>query len=139
MTFADITIVPVSAARKVAYLAFSRRMADIYRAHGATRIIDYWQADGFVNQASFHADGVAYGEGELADFARIAGALESESVVVTITEWPSREARDRGTAAATSDPRVLATLDEEPVFDGSRLIATSFEVVLSVDKMDEFQ
>lgn len=132
MTFADITIVPVSGERKVAYLAFSRRMADVYREHGATRIIDYWQAEGPVNQADFHADGVAYGEGELSDFARIAGSLESESVVVTITEWPSRDARDRGTAAATSDPRVVATLDEDPVFDGSRLIATSFEVVMDL-------
>ena len=132
MTFADITIVPVAGERKVAYLAFSRRMADIYREHGATRIIDYWQAEGPVSQASFHADGVAYGEGELSDFASIAGAFESESVVVTITEWPSRDARDRGTAAATSDPRVLATLDEDPVFDGSRIIATSFEVVMDL-------
>lgn len=129
MTFADITIVPVSSDRKDAYLAFSRRMADIYREHGATRIVDFWQREGPVNQADFHADGVAYDEGQLSDFARMAGASKSESVVVTITEWPSRDARDRGAVAVTSDPRVLATLDEDPVFDGGRLIATSFEVM----------
>ncbi len=129
MTFADITIFPVSSDRKVAYAAFSRRMADVYREHGATRISDYWQTEGPTNHADFHADGVAYDEGQLSDLARMAGASESESVVVTITEWPSREARDRGTAAATSDPRVLATLDEDPVFDRGRLIATSFEAM----------
>lgn len=52
---------------------------------------------------------------------------------MTITEWPSCEVRDRGTVAATKGPRVLATLDEEPVFDGSRLIAECFETLPSDD------
>ena len=39
---------------------------------------------------------------------------------------------DRGTAAATTDPRVLATLDEDPVFDGRRLIAASFEIAMDL-------
>ena len=132
MTFADITIVPVADARRAAYLTFSRRMAEVYREHGATRIVDFWQADGPVSPADFHAEGLAYADGQLLDLARIAGASASESVVVTITEWPSREARDRGAAAATSDPRVLATLDEEPIFDGGRLIASSFQVVMDL-------
>ncbi|MFD6416219.1 hypothetical protein [Streptomyces sp. NPDC060194] len=53
-----------------------------------------------------------------------------EAVVVTVTERPWQEARDRGTAAATRDPRVGATVDEEPVFDGRRLIAGRLETVL---------
>jgi len=132
MTFADITIVPVPRDRKVGYLEFSRRMAEVYREHGATRVVDYWQAGGPADQGDFHADGVSYEPGELRGLAGIASASESEAVVVTITEWPSRSARDRGTAAATADPRVLATLDEEPVFDGGRLIGESFELAMSV-------
>ncbi|MEU5655664.1 DUF1428 family protein [Streptomyces sp. NPDC047737] len=128
MTFADITIVPVPSDRKAAYLAFSRRMADVYREHGATRITDYWQAGVPAGQDDFHADGVTYGPGELRGLASVMGASRLESVVVSVTEWPSREVRDRGNAAATKDPRVLATLDEEPVFDGRRLVAESFEI-----------
>lgn len=49
---------------------------------------------------------------------------------MSVTEWPSAEARERGTAAATADPRVQATLDEAPVFDGSRLLGDSFRVAM---------
>ncbi|MFI6530550.1 DUF1428 domain-containing protein [Streptomyces uncialis] len=132
MTFADITIVPVPSDRKAVYLAFSRRMADIYREYGATRIVDYWQTGDPVSQDDFHADGLSYGPGELRGLASVAGASALESAVVTITEWPSKAVRDRGTAAATRDPRVLATLDEDPVFDGRRLVAGSFEVAMSL-------
>lgn len=60
MTFADITITPVPHAKKEDYFEFSRRMAAVYRDHGATRIVDYWQADGAANQSDFHADGTSY-------------------------------------------------------------------------------
>ena len=132
MTFADITIVPVSSDRKDAYLAFAQRMASVYREHGATKIVEYWQASDPVNQDEFHADGVIYDSDELQAFATLVGAAPSESVVVSITEWPSKDARDRGTAAATKDPRVFAALDEDPIFDGSRLIAASFETAMSL-------
>ncbi len=129
MAFADITIVPVSSKRKDDYLEFSRRMAAVYRDHGASSVVDYWQADGTADQQEFHAAGADYEPGQLTGLASAAAAAPGESVVVTVTQWPSREARDRGNAAATKDPRVLATLDEEPVFDGRRLIAESFEVL----------
>ncbi|WP_194421035.1 DUF1428 domain-containing protein [Microbacterium abyssi] len=128
MTFADISIVPVLSDRKAAYLAFSERVADVYREHGATKITDYWQAGSAADQNDFHADGTSYAPGELRGLAAVAGASDSESVVVSITEWPSKEARDRGNAAAMKDPRVLATLDEEPIFDGGRVIGESFHI-----------
>ena len=131
MAFADITVVPVATAHKDAYVAFSRRMAEVYRDHGATRVLDCWQDSQESRQADFHADGVEYGAG-LPDLASAAGAAHGESVVVTITEWPSRAARDRGVAAATRDPRVLATLDEEPGFDGGRLLADIFEITMDL-------
>lgn len=132
MTYADITIVTVSSDRRAVYLAFSRRMADVYREHGATRVVDYWQAGDPISQADFHADGLTHDEGELPNFAGVMGASDSESVVVTVVGWPSRDARDLGTAAATADPRVLATLDEDPVFDGRRVMATSFEIAMDL-------
>ncbi|MEV7952265.1 DUF1428 family protein [Streptomyces rubiginosohelvolus] len=127
----DITIVPVLNDRKAIYLEFSRRMAAIYREHGAARIVDYWQSGPSASQDDFHADGASYSPGELRGIASVVGASDRESVVVTITEWPSKGIRDRGVAAATKDERVRATLDEDPVFDGRRLVAESFEVALS--------
>lgn len=132
MTFIDITAVPVSADRKAVYIEFSRRMSAVYLDHGATRVTDYWQVPDQTDQGSFHGDGLAYGEGTLRDLPAVVGASASEALVVTVTEWPSRRRRDTGTAAVTSDPRVVATLDETPVFDGSRLVASCFETTMDV-------
>src|SRR5689334_8602044 len=111
MVIADITVVPVSTERKAAYLDFSKRMAEVYRDHGAISVVDYWQSSESADPADFHADGASYESGELKGIADLARANAGESVVVTVTTWPSREARDRGTAAVTSDPRVLETID----------------------------
>lgn len=133
MAIADITIVPVPTEGKAAYLDFSKRMAEVYRDHGAISVVDYWQSSGPVDQTDFHAEGASYEEGQLRSIADLLGARAGgESVVVTVTTWPSREDRDRGAAAATRDPRVLATLDEDPVFDGAGVIADSFEIAMSV-------
>ncbi len=50
--------------------------------------------------------------------------------------WPSCEVRYRGTAAAARDSRVLATLGEELVFDGARVIGDSIEVAISFQRED---
>lgn len=136
MVIADITIVPVSTERRVAYLDFSKRMAEVYRDHGAISVVDYWQSSESADPADFHADGASYEPGELKSIADLAGANAGESVVVTVMTWPSREVRDRGTAAATRDARVLETLDEEPVFDGGLVIGDSFEIAMSVQRDD---
>ncbi|MEV7610947.1 DUF1428 family protein [Microbacterium sp. NPDC089320] len=136
MTFADITIVPVPTERKAAYLDFSARMAAVYRDHGAISVVDYWQSGGAADQSDFHADDTSYEPDELRNLTDVIGADAAESVVVTVTTWPSREVRDAGTAAVTRDPRVLATLDEEPVFDGARVIGESFEIAMSDPRGD---
>lgn len=132
MTFVDITAVPVFADRRAAYIAFSQRMAEVYRDHGATRITDYWQVSDPADQDDFHAAGVSYDEGQLTDLAAAVGVSDSERLVVTVTEWPSQEIRDAGTEAATWDPRVLATVHEDAVFDGSRIVANSFNVTMDL-------
>lgn len=134
MVVVDITVVPVPTERKAAYLDFSRRMADVYRDHGAISVVDYWQSGAAADQSDFHADATSYEPGELKSFTELAGAKAEESIVVTVTTWPSPEARDRGTAEVTRDARVLATLDEELVFDGGRVVGDSFEIAMTVQQ-----
>lgn len=129
MTFNDITIVPVRKDQKAAYLEFSARIAAIYREYGALRVVDCWQTED-ASDEDFHAAAAMenYAPGELPNMRKLAGASDGETVVVSFTEWPSREVRDRGVKAVATDPRIQATMDEEPVFDGRRLIAGGFEV-----------
>ena len=133
MIFADIYITPVQADRKAAYLEFSKKVAAVYREHGALRVVDCWQAEDEGDQADFHAAGAReeYATGApLPDFRRAAGARPGETVVVSWVEWPSREARDKGLAAATADPRIQPRPGEEAIFDGRRLIAGGFSMEL---------
>jgi uncharacterized protein YbaA (DUF1428 family) len=134
MTFRDITIVPVRADRKAAYLEFSARIAAIYREYGAVRIVDCWQVEAASDGADFHAaDAMAtYDPEALPDMRRLAGAREGETVVVSFTEWPSREVRDRAVKAIAVDARIQATMHEDPIFDGGRLIAGGFDVELDL-------
>lgn len=134
MTFSDITIVPVRTDRKAAYLGFSARIAAIYREYGALRIVDCWQSREGSDAADFHAADAmeSYAPNDLPDIRRLAGARDGEEVVVSITEWPSREVRDRAVKAVVADPRIQATVNEEPLFDGRRLIAAGFDVELDV-------
>jgi uncharacterized protein YbaA (DUF1428 family) len=130
MTFNDITIVPVRTDRKALYLAFSARIAEIYREYGAIRVVDCWQSEEASDDADFHASDAMedYAPGELPSLRKLAGADDGETVVISITEWPSKEVRDRGVKAVVVDPRIRATMDEEPVFEGRRLIAAGFDV-----------
>lgn len=132
MTFADITIVPVATEKKKAYLEFSKRIAEIYREHGALRVIDFWQDAS--DDADFHAaDAMAnYELGSLPNFRNLAGADEGQTVVVSVIEWPSREVRDLGVKAVSVDPRIQATVHQDPLFDGSQLIAGGFNVELDL-------
>ena len=134
MPFCDITIVPVPADRKGAYLRFAERMAKIYREFGASRVTDFWQDDQASADENFHAEDAmaTYANENLPKFRKLAGAVASETVVVSITEWPSREARDRGIKAVVSDPRIQATMTEEPIFDGGKVIAGGFTVELDI-------
>ncbi|MBL3704570.1 DUF1428 family protein [Sulfitobacter sp. BDSS02] len=134
MPFCDITIVPVAADRKEAYLRFAERMAKIYREFGASRVTDFWQDAEASADENFHAkDAMAtYANQNLPKFRKLAGAADGETVVVSITEWPDREARDRGIEAVVSDPRIQATMTEEPIFDGGKLIAGGFTVELDI-------
>ncbi|MNR54178.1 hypothetical protein D3C85_1743220 [compost metagenome] len=43
--------------------------------------------------------------------------------------WPSREARDKGMAAAMADERLKEGMDPMP-FDGQRMIFGGFEVIV---------
>lgn len=80
MMFNDITIVPVRTDRKAAYLAFSARIAEIYREYGAVRVVDCWQSKD-ANDADFHASDAMenYAAGELPDMRKLAGADEGET------------------------------------------------------------
>ncbi len=137
MTFIDGYLTPVRADKKDAYRAFSAKTAAIYREYGALRVVDCWQDEELEDGGKFHAEGAGdalpdEGAGAVRDFKAAARATPDEVVVFSWMEWPDKAARDAGLDKAMADPRMQPQDGEEMLFDGRRLIAGGFTMILDV-------
>ena len=112
MSYVDGFVVPVRTDRKEAYRRMAVEVADVFREHGATRVIEAW------------ADDVP--EGKVTSFPMAVKLAPDETVVFSWIEWPSREARDAGNAKVMNDPRMQAKGDEEMPFNTERIIFGGF-------------
>jgi uncharacterized protein YbaA (DUF1428 family) len=79
-SFADGFVVPVPQTKREAYRELADRMAKVFRAHGATRVVEAI------------ADDVP--RGEVTDFYRAVKAEDGETVVFSFIEWPDKATRD---------------------------------------------
>lgn len=55
---------------------------------------------------------------------------EGETVILSWTEWPSKDARDDLLPRVLADPRVQPEDGEKAVFEGARLVAGGFAKLL---------
>ena len=115
MSYVDGFVVPVPAEKKEAYYASAKMAAEIFKEHGATRIVECWGDD--------------IRDGKVTDFKMAVKAEPGENVVLSWIEWPSKEARDAGMAKFMADPRMTSNTDPMP-FDGKRMFFGGFEVLL---------
>jgi uncharacterized protein YbaA (DUF1428 family) len=113
--YIDGYVVPVPSGNKQAYLDVAREAADVFKDHGATRVVEAWGDD--------------VPDGEVTDFRRAVRAKDDETVVYSFIEWPTKEARDKGMKEAMDDPRMPHDRDAMP-FDGKRMIYGGFASLL---------
>jgi uncharacterized protein YbaA (DUF1428 family) len=136
MTYIDAYLIPLANSKLTEYESFSRKVAAVYREYGALRIVDCRMDEKVANDAGFHAenarDNFESATPTLRDFTAAAGALEGETVILSWTEWPSKQARDVGLAKALADPRLQPCDGEETIFEGRRLVAGAFVKLIDV-------
>ncbi len=114
MGYADGYIAAVPEANKEAYRRWATTASQVFRDHGALRIVEGW------------ADDVP--RGKVTDFRRAVQAKDDESVVFSWIEWPSKQARDDGMKRAMEDPRMVGP--EGAPFDGKRMVFGGFVPLL---------
>jgi uncharacterized protein YbaA (DUF1428 family) len=111
MGYVDGFVIAVPVANRDAYREIAARAAEVFRAHGALRVVEAWGDD--------------VPEGVTTSFTMAVRREPEEAVVFSWIEWPSREARDAGMKASMDDPRMERDPAKLP-FDGRRMIFGGF-------------
>jgi uncharacterized protein YbaA (DUF1428 family) len=118
MAYIDGFVVPVLPGQRDAYVEMARNAADIFREHGAIRVVECLSDD--------------VPHGKVTDFYRAVAAKEEETIAFSWIVWPSKEARDAGMAKVMADDR-MNPKDAMP-FDLQRIIFGGFVVAVDTDE-----
>lgn len=115
MGYVDGYLVPVPDANKQAYRAMAQTASEVFRDHGATRVVEAWGDDVPV--------------GKITDYARAAHKQDGETVVFSWVEWPSKDARTAGWEKVMADARMTHDPADQ-TFDGKRMIYGGFAPIV---------
>ncbi len=115
MGYADGYVLPVPDGNKDAYRALAEKASQVFRDHGATRVVEAWGDD--------------VPDGKVTDFARAAHKQDGETVVFSWVEWPDKETRVTGWEKVMADERMQPDGTEVP-FDGKRMIYGGFAPIV---------
>ncbi|MBT9445382.1 MAG: DUF1428 domain-containing protein [Hyphomonadaceae bacterium] len=112
--YVDGAVIAVPAANKAAYRDRALAMAEVFKKHGATCVVDAWGDD--------------VPEGKVTDFQRAVKVEDGETVVFSWIEWPSKAVRDVGWEELRAEP--LMQPGGPTLFDGKRMIHGAFAPIL---------
>lgn len=115
MSYVDGFVAAVPNANRERYREHAALAAEVFKAHGAEKIVECWGDD--------------VPEGKLTSFSMAVKREDDETVVFSWIVWPSKEAREAGCKAVMSDPRMQPDVNPMP-FDGKRLIYGGFTVLM---------
>lgn len=120
MAYVDGFVVAVPTANKESYRRHAEAAAEVFKDHGALKLVECWGDDVPV--------------GAVTSFPLAVQCKENETVCFSWIVWPSRAARDRGMAQVMADHRMNPEADPaaEMPFDGQRMIFGGFEVLVEV-------
>jgi uncharacterized protein YbaA (DUF1428 family) len=113
MTYIDGFVLAVPAKNRARYKAFATKYAKVFRAYGATRVVEAWGDD--------------VPKGKWTDFHMAVKAKKGEAIVFAWVEWPSKKARNAGMKRIMAEPP-----PKSMPFDGKRMIFGGFATLLDI-------
>ncbi|WP_426265984.1 DUF1428 domain-containing protein [Sphingomonas sp. LHG3443-2] len=114
--YLDGVVVPTSADKKDAYVAFCKKAAQVFLENGATRVVDAWGDD--------------VPDGKQTDFKRATQLRDGEAVGYGWIEWPSKDVRDSAWAKVMEDDR-LSGDGQDRGMDGKRMMFGGFTPLMA--------
>nr|WP_246350322.1 DUF1428 domain-containing protein [Sphingobium boeckii] len=115
MGYADGYLVPVPHGNREAYRVIAEKAAEVFKDHGATRVVEAWGHD--------------LPDGKVTDYKMAVQAKDDENTVFSWVEWPSKQARDDGWKKVMEDARMKTPPADMP-FDGQRMIYGGFSPIV---------
>lgn len=116
MTYVMCYAAAVPTAKKDEYEKHSRLAAEIFKDHGATRVVECW--------------GDMVPPGKLTSFPLAVKAEADETVVIGWQEWPDKATHDANMQNAMKDER-FRKMEAMP-FDGKRMIFAGLDMILDL-------
>jgi uncharacterized protein YbaA (DUF1428 family) len=116
MAYVDGFVIPVPLANRAAYEDLARRVAPVFKRHGALKVVECWGDD--------------VPDGVVTSFPMAVKTEPGETVVFSWIWWADKAARDAGNAAFMEDPAIKDFDHASNPFDGKRMIYGGFEVML---------
>ena len=117
MTYISGFVLPALTAKRDLYRERATAAAALFKEFGALRVVECWGAD--------------VPDGKLTSFPLSVKREESETVVFSWVEWPSKAVADIGMQKFMQDPRTKTMMSDMPV-DGKRMIFGGFDVIVDV-------
>ena len=117
MTYVDGFVAAVPTANREAYKRHVEQAADVFKTHGALKVVECWGDD--------------VPDGKLTSFPMAVKKQDDETVVFSWILWPSRQARDEGMRKVMADPRSRPDVNPMP-FDAKRLIFGGFDILVEL-------
>ena len=115
MTYVDGFVAATPSDTKEHYITQVKAIAELFKEHGALRVVDCW--------------GIDVPDGEVTSFPMAVKREPDETVVFGWVEWPSKAERDAAWERIMQDER-MAKIDMP--FDGKRMIFGGFETISDV-------
>jgi uncharacterized protein YbaA (DUF1428 family) len=115
MSYIDGSVAAVPTANRDAYKRHAEQMADIFKDHGALKVVVCWGDD--------------VPDGKLTSFPMAVRKEDDETVAFSWIVWPSRQSRNEGMKKVMADPRCQPNVIPMP-FDGKRLIFGGFDILV---------
>src|SRR5260370_11624755 len=107
MSYIDGFVAAVPTANRDAYKEHAAKAAQIFKEHGALKMVECWGDD--------------VPDGKLTSCPMAVKKKDDETVVFSWIVWPSRQIRDEGMKKVMADPRIQPDVNPMP-FDAKRLI-----------------
>src|SRR5437763_1236469 len=119
MTYVDGFVLAVPADRKDAFREHADQLRPLFHEVGVSRVVEGWGDD--------------VPDGTVTDFRRAVKAEESENVVYSWIEWPSKAVRDEAWAKIMADPAMQPDHANMP-FDGKRMFWGGFAPLIDSNR-----